>query len=176
MNCLTKLKFPLFIILVMFLIPNANSAETFPFDGKLDPVNEAGYIITISGDGQERVLSITDIEKLPLHIANFSFGTQEGLKGDFVGVKLSDLLSHVGIMTFKRLYVLASNDYKITIENTDPGVEDVILASRINGEPFTLDNKGPFFIIWPSQADALLTGNIAGVKWAWSVIEIRKIR
>lgn len=171
---LNKLQFSSFIILVMFLVLNADAAETVPFDGKLNPANGAGYSIKISGDGQERVVSIGDLEKLPLHKANFN--TKWDLEGDFVGVKLSDLLSHVGIMTFKRLYVLASNDYKITIENTDPGVEDVILASRINGEPFTLDNKGPFFIIWPSQADALLTGNIAGVKWAWSVIEIRKIR
>ena len=176
MNCLTKINFPFFIVLVFFLNSNANSAETLAFDGQFNPVNEAGYSIKISGDDQEHILSINDIEKLPLHTASFAFGTQEDLKGDFVGVKLNDLLSHVGITTFKILFVLASNDYKITIENTDLGVENVILASRINGEPFALDNKGPFFIIWPDQTDDLLAGNVAGVKWAWSVIEIRKIR
>lgn len=169
-----KIIFFIFIILGMFFIPNANAAEIVPFDGKFNPVNGAGYSIKISGDGQERVLSITDIEKLTLHKANID--TPWGLRGDFVGVKLSDLLIHVGITEFKRLYVLASNDYKITIESTDPGIENAILASRINGEPFALDNKGPFFIIWPDQAEDLLAGKAAAVKWAWNVIEIRKIR
>jgi hypothetical protein len=86
------------------------------------------------------------------------------------------LLSHVGITKFKRLYVLASNDYKITIENNDPGIENVILASRINGKPFALDNKGPFFIIWPDQAEDLLVGKASATKWLWGAIEIRKIR
>ena len=96
--------------------------------------------------------------------------------GHFVGVKLSDLLSHVEITKFKRLYVLASNDYKITIEHNDPGIENVILASRINGEPLALDNKGPFFIIWPDQADDLIAGKSSGAKWLWGAVEIRKIR
>ena len=174
MVCLNKLKFSIFIILGMFLIPNADAAEAVPFDGKFNPANGAGYSIKISGNGQERVLSISDLEKLPLHKANFD--TKWDLKGDFVGVKLSELLSHVGITQFKRLYVLASNDYKITIENNDPGIENAILASRINGEPFALDNKGPFFIIWPDQAEDLLVGKAADVKWLWGAVEIRKIR
>ncbi|MFT4606665.1 MAG: hypothetical protein ACI9V8_001545 [Urechidicola sp.] len=176
MNCFTKLKFPSFIILVFFLIPNANSAETFPFYGIFNPINEAGYSIKISGDGQERILSITDLEKLPLHTANFAFGDINGLRGDFVGIKLIDLLNHIGITTFNRLIVRSSDNYKITIENNDPGIENAILASRLNGEHFPLDSKGPFFIIWPDQAEDLLNGKIAGVKWAWSVVAIRKIK
>jgi len=174
MACLNKLKFSIFIILGVFLIPNGDAAETVPFDGKLNPVNSAGYSITISGNGQERILSITDLENLPLHKATFN--TKWDLKGDFVGVKLSDLLSHVGITKFKRLYVLASNDYKITIEHNDPGIENVILASRINGEPLALDNKGPFFIIWPDQAEDLIAGKTVAAKWIWGAVEIRKIR
>jgi hypothetical protein len=174
MKCLTKLKFPLFIILLVLLIPNANSAETLPFDGKFDSVNGTGYSIKVSGDGQERELSITDLERLPLHKA--SFETKWELKGDFVGVKLSDLLNHVGITQFKRLYVVASNDYKITIENTDAGIENVILASRLNGEPFALDNKGPFFIIWPDQAEDLFIGKASATKWLWGAVVISKIR
>ena len=158
----------------MFLIPNANSAETLPFDEKFNLVNEVGYSIKISGDSQERVLSINDIEKLPLHKANFD--TPWGLKGDFVGVKLDDLLNHVGITEFKRLYVLASNGYKITIENNDIGIKNAILASRLNGKPFALDMKGPFFIVWPDQAEDLVAGSASGVKWAWAVVEIQKIR
>jgi hypothetical protein len=174
MNCLYKFKLSIFTILGMLLSSNAVAAEAVPFDGKLNPVNRAGYSIKIVGNGQERVLTITDLEKLPLHKANIK--TTWNLKGDFVGVKLNDLLNHVGISKYKRLYVVASNDYKITIENTDPGIENVILASRINGEPFELDNKGPFFIIWPDQAEDLFAGKAAAVKWIWGAIEIQKIR
>ncbi|MFT5505473.1 MAG: hypothetical protein ACI8XC_003193 [Gammaproteobacteria bacterium] len=162
MDCLTKIKFLIFIIFGIFLIPNVNATETVAFDEKLNPATGTDYSIKISGNGQERVLSINDLEKLPLHKANFD--TTWDLKVDFVGVKLSDLLSHIGITKFKRLYVLASDDYKITIESNDPGIENVILASRINGEPFALDNKGPFFIIGPDQAEDLLAGKTTDVK------------
>jgi hypothetical protein len=174
MVCLNKLKVLAFIFMGMFLTPNAGAAETVPFDGKLTPVSEPGYSIKICGDGQERTLSITDLEGLALHKSNFE--TKGGLKGDFVGVKLSDLLTHVGIAKFKRLHILASNDYRTTIEHDDIGVENVILASRINGEPFALDEKGPFFMVWPDQADDLLTGKAAGVKWIWGALKIRKIK
>ncbi|MFT5226593.1 MAG: hypothetical protein ACI8XX_002355 [Polaribacter sp.] len=171
---LNKFMLSILVICGMLLVPNAHAAETVPFDRKFNPVDEVRYSIKVSGDGQERVLSITDLERLPLHRANFS--TRWNLKGDFVGVKLSDLLNHVGIATFERLYVLASNDYNITIESDDPGIENVILASRINGEPFALDHKGPFFIMWPDQAEDVLAGKAAEVKWLWGAVEIRKIR
>ncbi|MFT6372382.1 MAG: hypothetical protein ACJA0I_000815 [Gammaproteobacteria bacterium] len=60
---------------------------------------------TISGDGQRHILSIADIERLPLHTTNFAFGDINGLRGDFVGVKLIDLLNYVGITKFNQSWL-----------------------------------------------------------------------
>jgi hypothetical protein len=102
---LNKVKVAMFIMLGMLLITNANAANSVPFNGTLRQVNEAGYSITISGDGQRHILSIADIERLPLHTTNFAFGDINGLRGDFVGVKLIDLLNYVGITKFNQSWL-----------------------------------------------------------------------
>jgi hypothetical protein len=61
---------------------------------------------------------------------------------------------------------------KITIENNDIVIKNVILASHNNAEPFALDNKGPFFIAWPDQAEDLVAGKAPGR----GVIKVQKVR
>lgn len=164
-----------FALLTFVLIPwgGLQAAEVTPYLGDLNPVSEVGYSITIEGDGHKLELSISELEKLPLYKSVIK--TRWGLEGEFVGVNLIELLKYAGITEFERLFVRASNDYKITIGSMDAGIDNVILASRLNGKPFSLDNKGPFFIIWPDQSEEVLSGKTLGTKWAWSTVYIHKI-
>lgn len=163
-----------FLTSVFYLLGNVQAAELVPFQGSLSPVTDVGYRVKVHGDGHSQEFSILELEKLPLYKAVLK--TKWKLAGAFVGVKLVDLLKHVGITHFKRLFVRATNDYKITIESNDAGIENAILASRLNGKPFSLNDKGPFFIVWPDQAEDILAGKVGATKWAWSTIEIQKIR
>jgi hypothetical protein len=164
-------------LILYVLVTSSNfalSAEIAPFNGTLAPVSTQAYQLIVAGDGKNTRLSITDLENLTLYQANFK--TKWDLEGDFVGVKLIDLLKHVGINTFKRVLIRASNDYKTTIESTDTGIDTALVATRLNGAPFKLTDKGPFFIIWPSLSEQLLSGEVSTAKWAWSAIEIQKVR
>ena len=158
----------------LFLCGGLQAAEVTPYGGDLSPVSSAGYTVKVHGDGNELELSISELEKLPLYKSVIE--TNWDSSGEFIGVKLVDLLKHAGITQFKRLYVRASNDYKVTIESTDEGIDNAILASHLNGEPFSLDDKGPFFIVWPDQAEDVMSGKVTATKWAWSTVEIQKIR
>jgi len=150
------------------------SAEIFQFKGKLAQTSTQEYQLLIKGGSNDTYFTLNDLEKLVLYETNFK--TKWGLEGDFVGVKLVDLLKHAGISSFKRLLVRASNNYKTTIESSDSGIETALIATRLNGNPFKLSDKGPFFIIWPSLSEQALSGDVSTAKWAWSAIEIQKIR
>ncbi|MDA1089626.1 MAG: molybdopterin-dependent oxidoreductase [Proteobacteria bacterium] len=172
---LKKIGFVLvFLTSVFYLRGAAQAAELTPFQGTLSPVTEAGYSVKVHGDGHSMELSISALEKLPLY--KMVTKTIWNMDGEFVGVKLVDVVNHVGIKQFKRLFIRADDGYQITIERNDAGIENAILASRLNGKPFSLNNKGPFFIMWPDHAENVLTGKAVVTKWAWSTVEIQKIR
>jgi len=165
----------LLIFILLYSSPYySHSAEIFQFKGKLAPISEQTYQLVVKGDNKHTSFTLNDLEKLTLYKTNFK--TKWGLEGEFVGVKLLELLKHAGISSFKRLLVRASNDYKTTIEHSDLGIETTLVATRLNGIPFNLSDKGPFFIIWPSLSEQVLSGDVSTTKWAWSTIEIQKIR
>lgn len=146
------------------------AAEVTPFTGP--QVTEAGdgYDITIEG----KKLSLADIQALPTYQTTLK--TAFSLEGTFVGVKLLDALQHAGIKDFKRIFVRAANDYKITVMSKDAGIDQALLAYSLNGKLLTLNDKGPYWLIWPQHAEAQLAGEGSTVKWSWSVVDIRKIK
>ena len=163
------------MLFILFSASSVTYSENISqFNGNLAPVSDHAYQLVVKGDNKHTQFSITDIESLTLYQSNFK--TKWGLEGNFVGVKLIDLLKHAGIQSFKRLLIRASNDYKTTIEISDTGIETALVATRLNGAPFELTDKGPFFILWPSLSEHVLSGEVSTAKWAWSTIEIQKVR
>ena len=122
----------------------------------------------------KRSFSLSQIEKLPTFQVKIK--TYWGEDGVFIGVKFNDLLREAGIEEFRRVMVRASNDYKITVSASDVGVGQTLLVYRIDDAYLALNDKGPFWLVWPEQAEALLTGEEQGTQWIWGVVEIRKVR
>jgi len=155
--------------------PVALGAEIEPFNGppleqNADSGWGVGYTIRIG----EQQFDLAQIEGMPAYQATIK--TPWGESGTFVGVKFIDLLNQAGIKDFQRLMTMASNDYKVTIASDDTGLDKALLAYRLNDSLLGLNNKGPYWLVWPHQAEALLSGVEPGTKWIWSVIEVRKVR
>ncbi len=155
--------------------PGPFAAEVVPFDGAIIERTTA----TVSGEGYdikigEQQFSLMQIENMPAFQTKIK--THWGAEGTFVGVNFIDLLRRAGIDTFTRVFARASNDYKVTISSDDAGIDQALLAYRIDDTILALNDKGPYWLIWPEQAEGLLTGEDSGTKWVWSVVEIRKVR
>jgi len=146
------------------------AAEVTPFTGPQVTGSGKGYDISIEG----KRLGLADIQSLPTYQTTLK--TAFGLEGTFVGVKLLDALQDGGIKDFKSIFVRAANDYKITVMSKDAGIDQALLAYSLNGKLLTLNDKGPYWLIWPQYAEALLAGEGSTVKWSWSVVDIRKIK
>jgi hypothetical protein len=67
---------------------------------------------------------------------------------DFTGVLLSDLLERLGV-TEGTLRAMAINDYAVDIPVSDAVEGGPIVAYRLDGEPMSVRDKGPLWIVYP---------------------------
>lgn len=146
-----------------------HAAEVSPFSGSQAPLSGEGYDLKIG----DRVFSLAEVQGMQTYQSTFK--TAFNFEGTFVGVKLLDVIQQAGIGDFKRLFVRAANDYKVTVSPSDPGIDQALLVYSLNGKLLPLNDKGPYWLVWPQNAEAVLAGDAATTKWSWSVVEIQKI-
>ncbi len=69
----------------------------------------------------------------------------------FTGVQLADLLEAVDAEG-DTLRAAALNDYEITM-SVDEAMDGALIAYAINGEPMSVREKGPLWIVYPYDSD-----------------------
>lgn len=111
-----------------------------------------GASFTVAGKvTAERRLDVASLDKLPQHafMTNTPW-TKEPHK--YSGPLLRDVLAAVGA-SGTQLRATALNEYQITIPVDDALRHDVIVAHRIDDRLIPVRERGPFFIIYPFDAD-----------------------
>lgn len=88
-----------------------------------------------------------------------------------LGAALLDLVGASGTV----LKVTALNDYAVEIPLADLRKWPVILATKINGKPISVREKGPIFVIYPFDEEPSLYNELYFGRSAWQVktIEVR---
>jgi hypothetical protein len=86
----------------------------------------------------------------------------------FQGPLIADVLAAAGA-DGSLLRVIALNDYAADIPIEDIRTYPVILASRINGEPIAVRNKGPLFVIYPFDRHPELVNELFFSRSVWQV-------
>jgi len=143
MSILNRL-LPVFGLLALLLVPPSLKAEEMP-NGKT--------VLTISGQisatniDDHFVFDLDMIRALPQH--HFTTGTPwHPEKHQFSGPLLRELLARVGAEG-NIIQAIALNDYKVDIPIDDAKNFDMIVALEMDGEPMSVRNKGPLFILYP---------------------------
>lgn len=117
-------------------------------------------VLTISGKigatnrGANAVFDMAMLDALPQH----TFTTQtpwDDKPVQFRGPRLRDVLAAVQARG-TQIKATALNDYRIVIPVEDAQRFDVIVATRKNGEPMPVRDKGPLFIVYPFDSDPVL--------------------
>jgi hypothetical protein len=70
------------------------------------------------------------------------------------------------------LNVKALNDYVAVVPMEDAATIDTILATRMNGEPMSIRDKGPLFLIYPFDTDSSLYNEKYFSRSVWQIKEI----
>jgi hypothetical protein len=109
--------------------------------------------VDVKGDGSEiRTLTDEDLAALP----QVSFTTSTIWTTDpvtFSGPSLASVLEAVGAQD-GALSMVAVNDYKVEMPRSLVAEEVPVVANRINGEPFSIRDKGPLWVVFPYDSDA----------------------
>ena len=103
--------------------------------------------LTVRNEAEAAVFDLALLDQLPQH----SFSTRtpwypEARK--FSGVLVSDLLKAVGAQG-TTLNAVALNDYRVEIPVEDLVRHGAMIASRLDGKPIAVRDKGPLLIIYP---------------------------
>lgn len=89
----------------------------------------------------------------------------------FQGVLLKDLVDAVGA-TGGTVTLKAANDYAITMPLADATETAPLLAYLMDGEPMSLRDKGPIWMVYPYDADPAFQTEQTYSRSIWQLVEI----
>jgi hypothetical protein len=126
-------------------------AETMPAPTGEVILKLSGAIDTTNGDGV-LALDAALLAGLPQHSFTTSTIWTEGT-ATYAGVLLRDLLEVAGAGG-DTLTLTALNDYQITMPAADAAADGPLVAYLVDGQPMSVRDKGPVWLIYPYDAVA----------------------
>ncbi len=116
--------------------------------------NKSPFDLSISMDGEqtEVVLTLDELDALPQVAITTSTIWTEG-EVAFSGPSLSSVLDAAG-QSGTDLKMTALNDYSISMPVAEIGEQFPIVATSMNGQPISVRDKGPYWIVYPYDSAA----------------------
>lgn len=143
------------------------------------PEPQGEVILTVSGNvtaanqGDLLVFDREMLEALPVTVFTTSTIWTDG-EQEFTGVALKDLLDVIGV-DGGTLVAIAVNDYQIEIPVADAVENGPIVAYLRNGEPMSVRDKGPLWVVYPFDDNADYRTEVIYSRSIWQLeqIEVR---
>jgi hypothetical protein len=145
------------------------------------PAPTGDVVLTVSGDiekagsGSTLKLDLATLEQMGL-VRYTVHDPWLDADHEFSGVLLADVLDTVGASAGStHLRFVAIDDYEVQISMADVRRWPVLLATKMDGQPMGVEDKGPTRIIWPydqyPEIDRLTYKDL----WIWSLetLEVR---
>ncbi len=142
------------------------------FNTPLMAAQEATLLVSgdIAAAGGTMQLTDTALSALPqIEFTTSTIWTTGEMR--FSGPSLASVLQAAGAGPGD-LMLHAANDYNVTMPRDMIEAEAPIIATRIDGQPFDLRDKGPFWIVFPYDAQARFRSDLALMVSVWQLIEI----
>ena len=129
-------------------------------------------VLTFSGDVSSDALSFSDADLLELPQVSFETFTlwTEGVQ-EFSGPSLKSVLE-ANNAGEGNLLMSAVNDYSVEMPQDIISDELPIIANRINGEPFSVCDKGPLWVVFPYDSDTELQQELI---YSYSIWQLNRI-
>nr|WP_111299188.1 molybdopterin-dependent oxidoreductase [Paracoccus saliphilus] len=90
---------------------------------------------------------------------------------EYTGVPLLKLLEHAGV-TEGSILATAINDYAVEIPLAEITEDYPVVAYHLDGEPMSIRDKGPLWIIYPFDSDEKLRAEVIYSRSIWQLNRI----
>lgn len=131
-------------------------------------------VLQVGAPGQERSFTLAQIEAVGLHrVTTSTYWPSDD--GTYEGPLLRDVLAAAGIASAAQVRVTAIDGFTQAIPREDWTRWPVMVATRKNGAPLNVRDKGPLRIVYPRDMDPVLHESQYRLRWAWMVKGIAPI-
>jgi hypothetical protein len=126
--------------------------------------------ITAKNAGEALQLDRAQLDALPQTSFTTSTTWTSGTP-TFTGVLLKDLVAAVGA-TGTTITLTAANDYAITLSMADVADDAPLLAVLMDGQPMSLRDKGPIWLVYPYDTDEKFRTELTYSRSIWQLTSV----
>jgi hypothetical protein len=126
-----------------------------------------------AGADEPLTLDLQALDALPQHSFETTTQWTEG-KIAFSGPALKDVLAlvHAGDASDEVIHLIAANHYEVILDHRLVEETVPVVATRINGKPFGIRDKGPLWVVFPYDLDTAYQSEGVFSASIWQLIEI----
>jgi hypothetical protein len=154
--------------LMLLFLPVAGFTQTLP-------TAKGDIILTVSWNGSDQAGGMAELDLEVLSTLGTKILVTETIWTDgpqeFEGVELTTLTDALGIST-GTLKAIAHNDYAVEIPLSDVTTKGALIAFKRNGDTMHLREKGPIWIVFPYDHDAMYRSEVVHSRSIWQLARI----
>ncbi|MYM56191.1 hypothetical protein [Thalassovita mangrovi] len=135
---------------------------------------DGSRIIRLSGalaDGQAAAVTVKDLETAGLQEFTV-FNPFEQREDLYTGVFIKDLVHRFGAEDVQSITLTAIDQYSITFDREEWENFRILISTRVNGDYFGFDKKGPLRVVFPDYDPNQLAYQEILSKWIWMITRI----
>ena len=126
--------------------------------------------LRITHQGGEEVVTAEDLARFDQTGFTTSTIWTDG-KIAFEGVPLKVLLDSLGV-TRGQVELRALNDYAVTLPVAELEAQAPIIAARMNGAPMPARRWGPYWLVYPYDADGIYRSEVTYSRSIWQLVSV----
>jgi hypothetical protein len=133
----------------------------------------AAPALKLVGAGETGTLDLTreDLAAMPQVTVVTENDFADGMVS-YRGPLVRDVLAKLGMDKLDTVRFMAANDYYVDIPTSDFRTYDAILAMEADGQPLSLRDRGPLWLMYPISDYAALRDPIYLRRLIWQVVRI----
>lgn len=175
MNRKPPFKRALFAIAIAIFSINQSLADNAqPKPANIQASTATTPILTLVGPREKVLLSLSDLENMGMQqVKTSTFWPDDD--GIYAGPLFLDVLKRAGLDEAEAVRIRARDGFSQILPRRDWEKWPILLATRRDGKPLSLREKGPIRIIYPRDMSLELSDTVYRLRWVWLIDRIEGV-
>ncbi|PWG17953.1 oxidoreductase [Salibaculum griseiflavum] len=139
--------------------------------------DDAAVLLSVQVSQDTPPIGLTDADLLAMDQKSFVTSTLwTSEEHSFSGPSLRQVLEQVGADPSVPVRLVAANDYAVTLDPEMIDDDYPIIANRLDGETFSIREKGPLWVMYPFDQDSRYKTELHYSLSVWQLTEVRLVQ